>query len=350
MKQALVFGKFLPPHVGHKHLIDFAKSYPGVGVIRVVVCSMPGEPISGNYRYAALSEAYYDYASLNDNMRYEPSKVYVYHFDKEVPQEPSEHPNFWNIWKDILQSYLDPNMETIVFASEPYGMKVAEILNAQFIPVDIKRDLFPVSGTLVRSDIEKNWNNIIPEMRKHLTKTVTLFGAESTGKTTVSKQLAYDLGGQWVTEYARVYLETHGNDITDDKLRDIARGQYAQDKSVLDAAYKPWIIRDTDLLTTLGWNRVLGNDPIRIRNLELHTIKPLWQPSDLYILLDDSIPFEQDGTRYGDGVRQTDTAFWEEILIDAGVEYIKVDRTGKTKNEAAAHIYTLVKRWEADYN
>lgn len=347
MKQALVFGKFLPPHMGHKYLIDFARSYPGVDVVRVVVCSMPNEPISGDYRYIALAE-HYDEDPLIMGAR--PAPVQVYHFSETVPQEPSEHPDFWNIWKGILSKYLDDRFETLVFASEPYGAPVAEILNATFIPVDIKRDLFPISGTACRTDIEKHWNDIIPQMRKYLAKTVTIFGAESTGKTTVTPQLAEDLGGQWVSEYARVYLETNGNDITDDKLEGIADGQYAQDLSIIECAYKPWIIRDTDLLTTVGWNRVLGIDPERIKRLEVNLVARLSHTmSDLYVLLDTSIPFEQDGTRYGDGVRQTDTAFWEKILQDAGVEYIKIDRTGMTREEARKHILTEVENWAADF-
>ena len=37
--------------------------------------------------------------------------------------------------------------------------------------------------------------------------TVTIIGAESTGKTSLSRQLADTMDGDWVPEFARPYLE-----------------------------------------------------------------------------------------------------------------------------------------------
>jgi cytidyltransferase-like protein len=45
----LIIGKFMPPHQGHKYLVDFARNY--CGKLTVMVCSIQQEPIEGKLRY-----------------------------------------------------------------------------------------------------------------------------------------------------------------------------------------------------------------------------------------------------------------------------------------------------------
>lgn len=54
---------------------------------------------------------------------------------------------------------------------------------------------------------------------------ITLVGPESSGKTTLARQLAAELGCPWVPEYARQYLEQRGGYYDETDLDMIAEGQ-----------------------------------------------------------------------------------------------------------------------------
>ena len=58
-------------------------------------------------------------------------------------------------------------------------------------------------------------------------KKVVVIGPESTGKTTLCKQLAAHFQTHWCPEFAREYLLEHGMDYTYDDLLTIAKGQLA---------------------------------------------------------------------------------------------------------------------------
>ena len=54
---------------------------------------------------------------------------------------------------------------------------------------------------------------------------ITIVGPESSGKTTLARQLAAELGCPWVPEYAREYLEQRGGYYDESDIEMIAEGQ-----------------------------------------------------------------------------------------------------------------------------
>ena len=65
-------------------------------------------------------------------------------------------------------------------------------------------------------------------------KKVVIIGPESTGKSTLCKQLAAHYNTIWVEEYARGYLLKNRTDYTFDTLLDIAKGQIANEELTVD--------------------------------------------------------------------------------------------------------------------
>src|SRR5688572_13286457 len=63
---------------------------------------------------------------------------------------------------------------------------------------------------------------------------VAIIGPESTGKSTLSMQLASHYQTLWVPEYARQYLEEHGCTYTYDSLLEIAKGQVRLEDEYLE--------------------------------------------------------------------------------------------------------------------
>src|SRR5258706_4422631 len=66
-------------------------------------------------------------------------------------------------------------------------------------------------------------------------KKIVIIGPESTGKSTLCRQLAEHYNTQWCPEYAREYLLRTGMKYSYDDLQFIAKGQVALEESFLKA-------------------------------------------------------------------------------------------------------------------
>jgi HTH-type transcriptional regulator, transcriptional repressor of NAD biosynthesis genes len=120
--------------------------------------------------------------------------------------------------------------------------------------------------------------------------TVSLHGPESTGKTTLARELAAHFHAVMVPEYGRVYCEIFGNTCDLEDLRTIRRGH---DLLVAAARRKAdkLLILDTDAVMTAVWSDIL----LGSRPADLDRIDDL---ADLYLLCDVDVPFVADGIRY----------------------------------------------------
>lgn len=319
MPDAIVLMTALVPTVGHKYLIDYAKNllqYVG-DQVHVIVGTMDREPVDSWNRVDAFRETY-----RNDR------RVVIHRLHRDVPQEPSEHPDFWNVWRDIVREFVDVKPDDYFVASELYGMDMANVLGCKFMPCNRYRETIDISGTKVRSDLMDSFEYILPEFQKHIRKTVTVFGAESCGKTTMTHALAKELNGHFIPEWAREYLETVGAEVTDERMRAIVHGQTALQKTARDDLFnKPFIFQDTDLFSTVGYYRLWGGGTDHDLDLVEYNAKQL--KSDLYIVMNDGIPFEPDPLRYGGDKRESGMQFWIDLLEEFKLPYFVVPNTSK---------------------
>src|SRR5687768_14796348 len=208
----MLLGKFLPPHLGHQYLVDFARHY--VDELIVLVCTLAREPIPGGLRFRWMREMFPQ------------ANVRLVHVTDDLPQEPADHPQFWDVWRGVVRRYIpEGSGPDYVFASESYGYKLAEVLGATFIPVDPSRQLVPVSGTAIRTDPMANWKYLPAAVRPYFVRRVCLFGPESTGKTTLAARLAEHFDTVWVSEHARPLLDPKAGVCEESDIPRIARGQ-----------------------------------------------------------------------------------------------------------------------------
>lgn len=126
---------------------------------------------------------------------------------------------------------------------------------------------------------------------------VALTGPESTGKTTLSQQLAAHYGTHWVPEYARGYLDARGIglDYTLADIDAIARGQLAAEDAAAaeaEALGLPVLFCDTELLVIKVWaEHSFGQCPGWV---EAEMARRRY---DLVLLLDTDIPWAPDPQR-----------------------------------------------------
>jgi NadR type nicotinamide-nucleotide adenylyltransferase len=242
----------------------------------VVVGSLAREPIPGELRWRWVRRMYPDLTIL--------------HLTDENPQEPHEHPDFWDIWRESLLRIL-PHRPDYVFASETYGFKLAGVLGAMFVPVDVHREIVPVSGTMIRQDPIKYWEYLADCARPHFVRRVCIVGPESTGKSTLARRLAEHFGTVCVPEYARGLIDLQDGRCERDDFHRIARGQLAAEDALAEQANRV-LICDTDLMTTTLWAEIFyGQCPEWIRR------KSREREYDLYLVTDTGVPYVKDPQR-----------------------------------------------------
>ncbi|MFV5687779.1 DUF4301 family protein [Flavobacterium sp. ZT3R25] len=143
---------------------------------------------------------------------------------------------------------------------------------------------------------------------------IALFGPESTGKTTLAKQLAEYYNTEWVPEFARDYLQEKWNKnqlICDvDDMLPIAYGQtQLENKSLLIA--NKYLFCDTNLMVTKVFSEVYYNycDPLLGEAAREHEY-------DLFFLTDIDVPWEKDDLRDSPEKRESVFAVFKQSLID----------------------------------
>lgn len=323
MSKAFVLMTAMPPTKGHLHLIQFASEL--ANRVTVIVATQPGEPYT-HERYDAVRQAGAKIGNVD-----------VVHLHRTLPQDPST-PGFWDLWKSLVgeRGFLrfPAGPGDLIVTSEPYGAKLAELTGATFMPYDPNRELYYTKATLIREKTINYFHDVLPEFQEHLRSTITVFGAESTGKTTLSKEMSYNLNGHWLFEWARPYLETVGPEITVDKMTAIWKGQLAIQRHADFMYDKPFVIQDTDLYSTIGyweqphWQADLGPVPEQLIEDACST------KSDLYVITKSNIPFEKDVIRYGGDRRESPDEYWINIAEKYNLNYVVL--AGNTVTDRAS--------------
>jgi HTH-type transcriptional repressor of NAD biosynthesis genes len=328
MTTGLIIGKFLPPHRGHAFLVETARAR--VDRLVVLVCSLAREPIPGERRAAWLREMC--------------PGVDVRHHTDENPSWPHEHPEFWEIWTASIRRLL-PIGPDLVFSSEDYGEELARRLGARHVLVDRERRAFPVSGTAVREDPLGHWPFVPECVRPALARRVVVAGPESTGKTTLAREMAARFSTAWVPEFARGHLDRKYGGAAlsppcrEEDLPEIARGQLAAEDEAARRS-NGLVVCDTDLYATWFYaEEYFGACPAWIRE------RAATRRYDLHLLLDADVPWVEDPQRDLPHRRRAMLGWLRRALEADGRPHRVVSGTWDERRRAAARaIDTLLRR------
>jgi len=272
-KTGVTVGKFSPPHLGHAHLISTAAAQ--VATLYILLCHKTGQ-IDPKLRVAWLKEA------TPANCRYLIT--------------PDDLPDTPEPWAKRAQELIAAPIDA-AFTSEEYGETWAQLMGAQAICIDLHRSTVPISATAIRENLVEHFTYLVPAARAALTKRFVLAGAESSGKTTLSKALAKTLNTVWIPEYGRLYCEGRGleRDWSAYEFEHIAAMQSQMINAMARQSDKGVLIADTDSLVTRVWQQRYVPDSELI---ELTT------SADHYFVCE-PVEWEQDGTRESQAFRQT---------------------------------------------
>ena len=163
-------------------------------------------------------------------------------------------------------------------------------------------------------------------------KKIVLIGPESTGKSTLSEQLAQHYDTMWCPEFAREYLLTNGTNYSYEDLLTIAKGQLALEDEylhmtetrslpLLESGGKIPLIIDTDMYVMKVWCEFVFGQCHRFILEQIVSRK-----YDLYLLCNVDLPWTPDELReYPDlESRQKLYNMYKDIMINQPIPWIDI--------------------------
>ncbi len=306
-RHGLVIGKFAPLHRGHLHLLDHALAR--CERLSVWMYSRPDFPEMPSPLRRGWLRALYP-ARLSPGL----------HLLPDAPNPPmNDEPDV--VHRAYVRSVLRGwgVFPDAVFTSEAYGDELAADLGAAHVCVDRARQTVPISGSALRADVHAHRAFLDPVVYAHFVRRVNILGAESTGKSTLTRALGEALGTAWVREYGRDVYEREQGQLNPAHFLEIARGQRALEA---EAARTPgvhrWVFCDTDAATTLMWSHLLTGTALP----ELQALADKCRTRYAHTFVcDTDLPHEQDGWRANTEVRAVQQAFIRQDLETRGVAY-----------------------------
>lgn len=235
MKIGLTLGKYAPLHKGHQLVIERALAecdktyvliYDAHSVTRIPLAKRAGW----------IRELY--------------PEAYVVECEN-APEQTGYTNEIKKTQEDYVLRVLERRPVTHFYSSEPYGEHVSKALGAVDVRVDQAREAVPISATMLRRDTF-GLRRYIPEtVYRDLIRLPVFLGAPSTGKTTLTKALAYTCETEWMPEYGREYWETHqvSRRLEPQQLVEIAREHLEREKQLCRNS-RDWLFVDTNAITT----------------------------------------------------------------------------------------------------
>ncbi len=302
MTRGLVIGKFYPPHKGHSRLIQTALNT--CDSVVVLVCDAPWQIISGKLRAEWLQ------------LLFPQAQVMV------IPDIGKDDDSV--AWGAYTKEFLGYTPDFVFTGSEAYGDPYAKELNATHIAIPRA-----FSATQVRQNPLTYLDELEVPVRSFFVPRICILGAESTGTTTLSRDLATYYQTHWVPEFGRFYSEARMHSTGDWTSREflyIAQMQYNTENYLAGTANRILICDTNPFATTVWHERYMGSqdqtleDFARTCHYDIHIV------TDVH-----GVAFEQDGTRDGEHIRVSMHERFIEKLTEWQLPFIVVSGNRDTR-------------------
>lgn len=168
-------------------------------------------------------------------------------------------------------------------------------------------------------------------------KKIAIVGPESTGKSTLSAQLADHYQTVWVPEFARGYCEQLTEACSWQDEINMFYGQLKLEQELLPQANN-LLICDTTFITVKIWSdHVFGKTPQEVLDALPH------HHYDLYLLMDIDMPWQEDPLRDFPHLREHFMNIWHQELQGLNANYTLISGMGEERfQNAQAAINTFL--------
>lgn len=208
MKESgLFFGKFAPLTTGHIAAITQAATM--VEELYVVLCWDEKFQSTLTPELQKVLTKRNRLMWLKDTFKHM-SKIKITFVDETPIQSyPDGCSEFTNLVRNQLVYDFHQPFIDVVFSSETeYNDYFSQYWpDSEHILIDPPRQFVDISATRVRSNPYEHWDFIAPAAHKHFVKKVCIIGVESTGKSTLTINLANYFSTQYVEEVGRTICE-----------------------------------------------------------------------------------------------------------------------------------------------
>ncbi|TVQ41219.1 MAG: transcriptional regulator [Spirochaetaceae bacterium] len=275
IKRGVILGRFMPPHNGHRYLIDFGRHV--ADELTVFLCSLPRDPIPGELRLRWMKELF-------------PS-VRLVHVTEENPNANKAQPGAVRIWAAAITRSMLHGVD-YVFASEHYGFDLSLELGAAFVPVDPSRSLFPVSASAVRAAPMTYWDYLPEPVRPYFVRRVCIAGNDVGQRVALGRALAEHFKTIFAGDYAAFWQEHVDREPTAADLPLLLRAQAASEGALARQAQRLLFVTTDPTQLALRWSVEHGEAADRLTAERQHGY-------DLYLALKAATPTgtgEQAGT------------------------------------------------------
>lgn len=326
-KRGLIVGKFCPLHKGHEYLIQQAR----------LQCE----------RLCILSYTNPEFENCEPEKRRKwlkhtapKAQIIVLDSSENIPENAAPDDVHRRFTAKICREKFGV-IPDAVFTSERYGDGFADFLSHEFgtkvthINIDQARHHVPISGSDIRENIHEKKTFLQPWIYASFVETVCFIGAESTGKSTLSKALAEIYRTDYVEEYGRtLWIEKDGKLIFDDYMKIAATHTAIEDSSRQLA--NQYLFIDTSPLTTLFYAlEQFGKADKKLMDMS-------YRKYDHMFLCHPDFPMVQDGWRSGEDFRRRQHQWYVDILKSRGANYTNLRGSFDDKIETVKS--TLLRR------
>lgn len=165
---------------------------------------------------------------------------------------------------------------------------------------------------------------------------IVLYGAESTGKTSLARQLAEHYQSSWSKEYLRTYLEEKlakkvipkGQNIVEySEVEEIAKGQIQNEDKAVKEANKVVFFDTNILMSHIYAHYYFGKSPNALKKLVKSRIY------DLYLFLENDIAWEADLQRDNPETRNKLSLIFKNELTLRNLAVVAINGNGKERFE-----------------
>ncbi|RNB78405.1 multifunctional transcriptional regulator/nicotinamide-nucleotide adenylyltransferase/ribosylnicotinamide kinase NadR [Brevibacillus panacihumi] len=334
-------GKFLPcPHMGHVYAMIRASTM--VDELHVIV---------------TYDEAYEQKLCEDGVIPYIPVRVRLRWWTQLTKEMPHVHVHAvhqpetgqmadWHIGAQGILAAIGKPLDAVFSSETAYTPIFGELYpDAQHILIDPKREVYPISGSMLRKEgVLKHWNMLPAIVQPHFVKKVVVVGTESCGKSTLVRNLANLYNTTYVEEWGRTYYERLGNceDITLPEDYPEIAFEHKYHEKVQGAKANKVLFIDTEAIVTQYFSMLY----VGKRQPILDEIARL-QQYDLWLFLEPDVEWVDDGTRsFGEEqVRQENNRLLKELLKEFGVRCHSISGNYQERLEQAmVHVNALLDR------
>lgn len=331
-KVGMYGGSFNPLHMGHVNCIIQAANLCEQLYLVLSIGTNRGE-IDYRVRYRWL----YQLTKHIGNV-----KILVLEDDAATKQEYTT--DYWQKDADQVKAQIGQRID-VVFCGSDYDEK--SFWNVCYPESELHifaRD--GISSTEIRKNPYEHWGWLPKVVRPYYTKKVLLMGGESTGKSTLTINLANRFNTNYIDEAGRDISERSGTDLLmlSEDFTEILLQHKLNEIKAIENSNKVLFI-DTDALVTQFYMNFL-EDPNIEKNKALSDAIDALNEYDLILFMEPDVAFVQDGDR-SEVIKNDREKYSRQIkeLIQAhGKQFISVSGTYQERYEkAVAEVEKLLK-------